>query len=214
MNEKLRTKTGVLLGMWLVASAAWGKDGETAPPTPAKPGTEEAIFAGGCFWCMEPPFESLKGVLSVTSGYTGGKVPKPTYEQVSGGGTGHAEAVKIVFNPQELSYDKLLHIFWREIDPLTPDAQFCDRGSQYRSGVFYTNEAQKKAAETSKEELEKSGRFKSKIVTEVTAATTFYPAEEYHQDYYKKNPIRYKFYRSGCGRDAALDKIWGKDRNH
>ncbi len=175
-------------------------------------GKETAIFAGGCFWCMEAPFDRLKGVLAVKVGYTGGQKEKPTYEQVSAGGTGHAEAVEITYNPKDISYEKLLDVFWHQIDPTTPDAQFCDHGSQYRSAVFYTSEAQKIAAEASKAALEKTGPFKAKIVTEITAASPFYEAEDYHQHYYQKNPVRYKYYRFSCGRDQYLDKIWGATR--
>lgn len=194
----------------LNALAAWGAGAPASAPV-SGPATEKAIFAGGCFWCMESPFDQLKGVKDVVVGYTGGQKVNPTYEEVSSGKTGHTEAIEITFDPSVISYEKLLDVFWPQIDPLTADAQFCDHGSQYRSGIFYTNAAQQKAAEASRAALEKSGRFKSKIVTEVTAASTFYPAEEYHQHYYKKNPIRYRYYRSSCGRDAALEKIWGKD---
>lgn len=169
-----------------------------------------ATFAGGCFWCMEPPFEKLPGVLSVTSGYTGGKKEKPTYEQVSSGGTGHAEAVEISFDPQKVTYQQLLEVYWHQIDPLTKDAQFCDHGTQYRTAIFFHDEEQKTLAEAAKATIEKSGVLKGVIVTEITPATTFFPAEDYHQDYYKKNPIRYKFYRHNCGRDEILEKIWGK----
>lgn len=171
-----------------------------------------ALFAGGCFWCMEPPFEKLPGVLSVTSGYTGGKKSHPSYEEVSAGGTGHAEAVEVRFDPRKISYETLLETFWHQIDPTTPDAQFCDHGSQYRSAIFVSGAAQRKAAEASKVALAASGKFKGQaLVTEITDASTFYAAEDYHQDYYKKNPIRYKYYRHGCGRDAFLDKIWGEN---
>ncbi len=175
------------------------------PPT----GTELATFAGGCFWCMEAPVDSIKGVKSVTPGYTGGKTANPTYAEVSAGGSGHAEVVQIVFDPKVVSYEKLLEVFWRQIDPFRADAQFCDQGSQYRSGIFYENEAQKKLAEASKEALNKLPKFKGKIVTEITAASKFYPAEDYHQQYYKKNPVRYKYYRFSCGRDKRLEEIWG-----
>ena len=173
-------------------------------------GRAEAIFAGGCFWCMEPPFDALDGVLSTTSGYIGGDLANPTYEQVSAGGTGHAEAVKVVYDPQRIDYGDLLDVFWRNIDPLTKDRQFCDRGSQYRSAIFYLDERQRALAEASRRELEASGPFGEPIVTEITAAGTFYPAEEYHQDYYEKNPLRYKFYRYGCGRDQRLQELWGE----
>ncbi len=177
----------------------------------ARAETETATFAGGCFWCMEPPFEKLDGVSSVTSGYTGGRVANPTYEQVSDGGTGHAEAVQIVFDPKKVSYAKLLEVFWHNIDPTAKDRQFCDVGDQYRSAIFFHGAEQKKLAEASRQELQASGRIGRPIVTEVVEAGPFYPAEEYHQDYYKKNPLRYRFYRNGCGRDARLQEIWGAD---
>lgn len=173
--------------------------------------TALATFAGGCFWCMEPPFDKLDGVISTTSGYTGGHQPNPSYKQVSAGGTGHTEAVQIVYDPAKVSYSKLLDIFWRNIDPLDAEGQFCDRGSQYRSAVFVHDPEQQRLAEQSKQELQNSEMFKKygkPIATEIVAATEFYPAEEYHQDYYKKNPVRYKFYRHGCGRDKVLDGYW------
>jgi peptide-methionine (S)-S-oxide reductase len=169
-----------------------------------------ATFAGGCFWCMEGPFEKLPGVRSVTSGYTGGQKKNPTYEEVSAGVTGHAEAVQVVYDPGKIRYEQLLDVFWRNIDPLTPDAQFCDHGSQYRSAIFFHDDAQRQAAEASKQRIEASGRFKQKIVTQLVPAGTFYPAEEYHQDFYKKNPIRYATYRAGCGRDRRLQELWGE----
>lgn len=168
-----------------------------------------ATFAGGCFWCMEPPFDKLDGVISTTSGYTGGHTVNPSYKQVSSGTTGHAEAVQIVYDPSKISYQTLLDVFWRNIDPTTKNAQFCDHGNQYRSAIFYHNEAQRKQAEASRKKLTEDGPFNGPIVTEITAATKFYPAEEYHQDYYKKNPIRYKYYRWGCGRDKFLERYWG-----
>jgi len=175
-----------------------------APVTYAK-----ATFAGGCFWCMEPPYDKLPGVISTTSGYMGGKTRNPTYEQVSSGSTGHAEVVQVVYDPKKVSYDKLLEVFWRNIDPTQINGQFCDHGSQYRSAIFFLGEEQKRAAEASKAALMKKKPFSGEIVTEITSATEFYPAEDYHQDYYIKNPIRYKFYREGCGRDAQLKQIWG-----
>ncbi len=175
----------------------------------AQAATERATFAGGCFWCMEPPFDALPGVISTTSGYIGGRTIKPTYEQVSSGGTGHAEAVQVVYDPAKVTYEKLLEVFWVNIDPTVRDRQFCDSGSQYRTGIFYHNDAQRKAAEASRAALEKSKPFKEPIVTPVEMAGVFYPAEDYHQDYYLKNPVRYKFYRNGCGRDARLRELWG-----
>jgi len=168
-----------------------------------------AIFAGGCFWCEETAFEGLPGVISVTSGYTGGQKKNPTYEEVSAGGTGHAESVEVVFDPAKTSYERLLEVFWHNVDPFQKDGQFCDHGTQYRSAIFYNGEAQRKAAEESKRKLEEQPRFKGKIVTQIVAASTFYPAEEYHQQFYKKNPVRYHAYRAGCGRDARLKEIWG-----
>lgn len=172
--------------------------------------TEIATFAGGCFWCMEPPFDKVEGVISTTSGYTGGNKVNPTYKQVSAGKTGHAEAIQIEFDPAKVSYDDLLAVFWKNIDPTTPNRQFCDHGSQYRSEIFYHNEAQKIAAEKSLEELNQTKPFDDPVVTGITAAGTFYPAEEYHQDYYQKNPLRYKYYRYACGRDQRLEKLWGE----
>lgn len=175
---------------------------------------EKATFAGGCFWCMEAPFDSLNGVISVTAGYTGGSVKNPTYEQVSAGVTGHAEAVQIVFDPIKIPYSKLLDVFWHNIDPTVKNRQFCDRGYQYRSGIFYHNTDQQLSANHSKAALDKNKPFKEPIVTEIVAATEFYPAEEYHQHYYKKNPLRYKYYRSGCGRDKRLKELWGNSAGH
>lgn len=175
---------------------------------------EKATFAGGCFWCMEAPFDKLEGVVSVTAGYTGGTASNPTYEQVSAGGTGHAEAVQIVYDPARISYARLLEVFWRNIDPTVRDRQFCDKGSQYRSGIFYHNENQRKVALQSKAALEKNKPFREAIVTEIVSASAFYPAEEYHQGYYKKNPLRYKYYRSGCGRDKRLKELWGNAAGH
>ena len=169
----------------------------------------KATFAGGCFWCMEPPFDALDGVVSTTSGYTGGHTANPTYEQVSAGKTGHAEAVEIVYDPRKVTYTRLLEVFWRNIDPLTANAQFCDAGNQYRAGIFVHDATQRKLAEASKDAA--AQRLQKPIVTEITSASQFWPAEEYHQDYYKKNPIRYKFYRTSCGRDRRLEAIWGPD---
>ena len=168
-----------------------------------------ATFAGGCFWCMEPPFEALPGVISVTSGYTGGAKPDPSYEEVSAGGTGHAEAVEIVYDPSQVSFEKLLDVFWRNIDPTVAGRQFCDVGSQYRSALFVHDAAQRKAAEDSLAAVQK--KLSVPVKTEIAVAGPFFRAEDYHQDYYKKNPIRYRYYRAGCGRDARLEEIWGKD---
>ena len=168
-----------------------------------------ATFAGGCFWCMEAAFDKLAGVISVTSGYTGGHKKDPTYQEVSAGGTGHAEAIEITYDPTKVSYDKLLEVFWHNIDPITPKAQFCDHGTQYRSAIFYHDATQQQLAEASKQTLEASQRFKAPIVTEITPAAEFYPAEDYHQHYYQKNPIRYKFYHYNCGRAKRLRELWG-----
>ena len=170
--------------------------------------TKTAIFAGGCFWCIEADFEKLSGVIAVESGYIGGKSPDPTYEQVSRGGTGYTEAVRVQYDTQQVSYEKLLDYFWRHIDPTVKNQQFCDVGSQYRTGIYFQNETEEKLARASKAALEKSGRF-ARIYTEIEAAGVFYSAEEYHQDYYKKNPVRYQYYRHGCGRDARVKSLWG-----
>jgi peptide-methionine (S)-S-oxide reductase len=191
----------------ILGGLAYGAELSPDGTPPAK-----ATFAGGCFWCMEPPYDELEGVISTISGYIGGTTKNPTYEQVSAGTTGHTEAVEITYDPRKVSYEKLLEIFWRNIDPLTANAQFCDSGSQYRSGVFYHDQTQKTLAEASKKRVQ--SRFKQPIVTEIVAASEFYPAEEYHQDYYKKNPIRYNFYRYGCGRDKRLQELWGAQKNN
>ena len=173
--------------------------------------TETAVFAGGCFWCMETPFDKLDGVVKTVVGYTGGTVVDPTYEQVSAGGTGHAEAVEVTFDPARVGYERLLDVFWRNIDPTVKDRQFCDTGDQYRSAIFFRDEAQRTAAERSKAALEGSGRFPGGIKTEIVPAGPFYRAEEYHQDYATKNPVRYRYYRWGCGRDQRLEQLWGEE---
>ncbi len=193
--------------MSIACALALGVAVEAGEPTP---GTALATFAGGCFWCMEPPFDDLEGVLSTTSGYAGGRLKNPTYQEVSAGGTGHAEVIQVAYDPSRISYQELLDVFWRNIDPTAKDRQFCDRGSQYRSAIFYHDEAQRVAAEQSKRELERSKPFRGAIVTEIVALDAFYPAEDYHQDYYVKNPIKYKYYRYGCGRDKRLEELWGK----
>ncbi|MEO5693598.1 MAG: peptide-methionine (S)-S-oxide reductase MsrA [Usitatibacter sp.] len=183
-----------------------------APVVP--PGQAVATFAGGCFWCMEPPYDKLPGVSATISGYIGGRTLNPTYQEVSAGSTGHAEALQVIYDPKKVSYEKLLEVFWVNVDPTVKDRQFCDSGNQYRTTIFYHDDAQKKAAEASKAALEKSKPFKEAIVTPIEMAGTFYPAEDYHQDYYKKNPVRYNFYRSGCGRDARLKQLWGDKASH
>ena len=189
--------------------AATAANAQTAKPA-ASAATAKAIFAGGCFWCMEHPFDVLPGVVSTTSGYIGGQKKNPTYEEVSSGRTGHTEAVQVVYDPKKVTYEKLLDVFWHNIDPTVKDQQFCDHGSQYRSGIFYVDDEQKRLAEASKAALDRNKPFSAAIVTEITRASEFYPAEDYHQDFYLKNPLRYKYYRSGCGRDARLKQLWGK----
>lgn len=171
---------------------------------------ETATFAGGCFWCMEPPFDKLEGVVSTTSGYTGGHRENPTYQQVSAGASGHAEAIRILYDPGKIPYARLLEVFWKNIDPTTKDSQFCDHGSQYRTAIFYHDEEQRRLAEDSKNAIMNAKPFKNPIVTEIISAPAFYEAEEYHQDFYKKNPKRYKFYRYLCGRDQRLKELWGE----
>lgn len=193
----------------LVISASVSANAASAPEHTAR-----AIFAGGCFWCMEPPFDELPGVLSTTSGYVGGRERRPTYEQVAAGETGHAEAVLVEYDPTQIDYATLLDVFWRNVDPLTPNRQFCDGGRQYRTGIFVLDDAQQAAAQASLAALSASGRFDAPIVTEITRAGRFWPAEHYHQDYYLKNPIRYRYYRTGCGRDARLRELWGEEAGH
>jgi len=196
------------LGAALVAALSVGAAAQSAnAPKMEKPKTAVATFAGGCFWCTEADFDKVKGVISTTSGYIGGHVKNPTYRQVSAGGTGHAEAVEIVYDPNKVSYAQLLKVFWRNHDPLVKDQQFCDHGDQYRPAIFYHDDEQRRLAEASKQQA--AAQLKAPIHTEIVAAGPFYKAEEYHQDYYKKNPLRYKFYRYNCGRDARLTQIWG-----
>jgi peptide-methionine (S)-S-oxide reductase len=200
-----RLGIAVLCTLGLVASAS----AVAARTTPVKTeSTATALFAGGCFWCIEADFEKLPGVIGAESGYTAGTRANPTYEQVSAGSTGHTEAVRVTYEPGKVSYAQLVEFFWRHIDPTVKDKQFCDSGTQYRSGIYWQNAAERTIAESSRDALLSSGKFKE-IHTEIIAATTFYPAEEYHQDYYKKNPIRYAYYRKGCGRDARVQQLWG-----
>ena len=170
----------------------------------------KAVFAGGCFWCMEEAFEKVEGVVSVTSGYMGGHKTNPTYEDVSAGNTGHAESVEVAYDPVKVTYQTLLDHFWKNVDPLTPNAQFCDHGTQYRAVIFYGNEEEKRLAEASRQAIEQSKKFREPIVTQLVMASKFFPAEDYHQDFYKKNPIRYKFYKTSCGRVNRLEQLWGK----
>jgi peptide-methionine (S)-S-oxide reductase len=211
----------LLLALLMVTSTACGQPDARSKPTAvnASAGLSSspdsigiATFAGGCFWCTEADFDKMPGVISTTSGYIGGTTVNPTYKQVSAGKTGHIEAVQVRFDPAKTNFAKLLAAFWPTIDPLTPDRQFCDGGSQYRSAIFYHDAEQKRQAEASKAALAASGRFTQPIVTEILPATEFYPAEEYHQDYHVKNPIRYSYYRSNCGRDARLAEVWGISR--
>lgn len=202
MRRLVARRIGLVLPLWLGLLA--GAAGEGAPPAT----TATAIFAGGCFWCVEADFDKVDGVISTTSGYTGGRSANPSYAEVSRGGTGHAEAVEIVYDPAKVSYEKLLDVLWHNIDPLAKDRQFCDHGDQYRSAIFYRGEEQRRLAEASKAAV--AERFGQPIQTQIVAAGPFYKAEDYHQDYYQKNPLRYRFYRFNCGRDARLEELWGK----
>lgn len=208
---------GLIAGLAIAAAAALAQDAKDAPQASTdavQAGQASAIFAGGCFWCMEPPYDALDGVISTTSGYTGGSAANPSYEQVSAGGTGHAEAMRVVYDPAKVDYQQLLDVFWHNIDPTQVDGQFCDHGTQYRTAIFYANDEQKRIAEQSLAELEKTKPFEGEIVTEITPASTFYPAEDYHQDYYQKNPLRYKYYYWACGRDQRLTELWGDMAPH
>ena len=187
---------------------AAAQDAAGALPQPG-PGRAAAVFAGGCFWCMEPPFDALEGVLATTSGYTGGRLARPTYEQVTTGGTGHVEAVHVLFDPARVPYAKLLEVFWRNVDPLDAGGQFCDRGESYATAIFAQDAGQRRLAEASKAEVE--GRLRRPVATPVRDAAPFWPAEDYHQDYYLKNPARYRVYRWNCGRDARLRAVWGAE---
>jgi len=205
-----------MIALAVTLAGATAMMAQATQPNEATPMTEpnhleKATFAGGCFWCMEPPFDKLDGVVSTVSGYTGGHTERPSYEQVSAGGTGHAEAVQIQFDPAKITYARLLAVFWRNIDPTTLNRQFCDVGDQYRTAIFYHDEEQKRLAEESKRALEQPDRLGTKIVTQIVPAAAFYPAEEYHQNYSEKNPLRYKYYRFSCGRDQRLEELWGDD---
>jgi len=199
----LAAVAGTLLGLAQAQPLA------TVATGPAPAGLSKATFAGGCFWCVESDFDKVPGVVSTTSGYTGGKVPNPSYEQVSAKGTGHAEAVEVVFDPKVVSYEQLVEYFWHTIDPTTKDRQFCDAGTSYRTAIFVQDAQQLAIARASLERLKASKPFADPIVTDIALAGPFYAAEEYHQDYYKKNPLRYKYYRAGCGRDARVQQLWG-----
>lgn len=199
-----------LLMCWLMAvTQCKAESGQIGQPNLAT-----AVFAGGCFWCMEPPFDALPGVVKTIPGYTGGSTKNPTYKEVSAGGTGHAEAIQVVYDPGQVSYAKLLEVFWHNVDPTDDSGQFCDRGGQYRPVIFYRDDEEKKLAEQSKSALQQNKPFQGDVKTEIIAASRFYPAEDYHQDYYLKNPLRYKFYRYSCGRDRRLKQLWGDDAGH
>jgi peptide-methionine (S)-S-oxide reductase len=204
MKRRLLILAGVLAGLSSACSAQ--------QPAKAKSGTRlaAATFAGGCFWCTESDFDKMPGVVSTTSGYTGGRVPNPTYKQVSNGGTGHIEAVRVVYDPAKVSYDTLASRFFRTIDPLDGGGQFCDRGDMYRSAIFVAGAEQRRTAEAAKKAA--AAQLRQAIATEILPAAKFYPAEDYHQDYYKKNPLRYRYYRYSCGRDARIEKVWSKAR--
>ena len=195
---------GASLSLLAMASPSHPQAAETSSQT------QKATFAGGCFWCMEEVFEKVEGVISATSGYTGGQKTNPTYQDVSAGITGHAEAVEVLYDPAKVTYAKLLEVYWRNIDPTTPNQQFCDVGNQYRAAIFYHSDEQKRLVEESRQRVEKTKTFKDPLITQLSAASTFYPAEEYHQDFYKKNPIRYKAYKFNCGRTQQLEELWGK----
>ena len=202
----LQRLTIITVGFMTCATlSTWLSSGVQSAPTTAK-----AYFAGGCFWCMEEAFEKFDGVTAVVSGYMGGTVADPTYEQVSDGRTGHAESIEVTYDPSKVTYQKLLDAFWHNIDPITPNAQFCDHGTQYRAVVFYSTDEEKRLAEESKSKIEQSKRLPAPIVTQLVQASTFYQAEDYHQDYYKKNPLRYKYYKYSCGRAQRLEALWGK----
>ncbi len=202
----------VLIGGIALAALVFLIDGK-APG--AKGGSEDrplerAVFAGGCFWCMQPAFDRLKGVISTAVGYTGGEVENPSYEQVCSGKTGHVEAIEIVFDPSIITFRELIETFWKNIDPTQPNGQFADTGAQYRTVIYYHDESQKRAAEASRQELESSGKFGRRIVTDIEPAKQFYRAEEHHQEYYLKNPTHYTFYKKGSGRESFLERVWGK----
>ena len=198
----------LLLSLFITPVIASNQETTTSPVQKS----ESAIFAGGCFWCMEPPFDKLEGVISTTSGYTAGHKENPTYREVSAGSTGHTEAIQIKYDPEKITYPELLKVFWNNIDPVAVDRQFCDAGSQYRSGIYYLNESQQADAMRSLQEITENKPFEGKIATEILPASTFYLAEDYHQDYYQKNPLRYKYYRYACGRDQRLEEIWGSKK--
>jgi len=209
----MQGRSSILRALMALSVAVAAHAGAQAPKDPP-PGKALATFAGGCFWCMEAPYDKLDGVISTTSGYMGGTKKNPTYGEVSSGSTGHTEVVQVVYDPAKVSYEKLLDVYWHNVDPTVTDRQFCDVGSQYRTAIFVHTEDQRKAAEKSKDDVAKTKPFKEPIVTPVVAAGDFWPAEDYHQDYYIKNPVRYTYYRTGCGRDARLKSLWGAAAAH
>lgn len=214
MRKLARSTLAAITAAVLCAGAARaaGSPGDDTRPAPlpvAAPGESTATFAGGCFWCMETAFEGVAGIHSATSGYCGGTKPRPTYEEVGAGTTGHAESVQVIFDPRIISYARVLDLYWHNIDPFSAEGQFCDRGHQYRSVIFVHDAAQRRLAEQTKAKIE--ARFKRKVATEIVAYQSFWPAEIYHQDFYKKNPVRYHEYREGCGRDRRLEEVWGRD---
>lgn len=207
---RITTREFALVLVFFLSGCGQSADAVTGGGLRAEAGQAEATFAGGCFWCTESDFEKLGGVLAAQSGYSGGTVVNPTYEQVSAGETGHIEAVRVIYDPKKVSYAQLLEYFWRTIDPTDAGGQFCDRGSQYRAAIFAHDDKQRSTAEESRQRLMVSGALKKPVVTEILPAAPFYPAEEYHQDYYKKNTLRYKYYRSSCGREKRLKQLWGE----
>lgn len=208
MKPIVKNFSWTLLAFALFISTSWMFSGVLQATDDNGGDTATAVFAGGCFWCMEPPFDKLDGVIATVSGYTGGHTEDPSYKQVSTNTTGHYEALEVTYDPNKIDYESLLEVFWRNVDPLDAHGQFCDKGESYRTAIFYNSEEQKKLAQASKQELIDSERFEEEIVTQVLAAKKFYSAEEYHQDYYQKNPVRYKYYRFACGRDARLEELW------
>ena len=211
--SRARAAFAALSAAGLAALLLGANAGEEKPAAPS-PERAVAIFAGGCFWCMEPPFDALPGVLATTSGYTGGTVANPSYQQVSAGHTGHRESVRVEYDPKRVSYAELLEVFWHNVDPTDAGGQFCDRGEQYTTAIFTTGDEQLALAREAKQKLDASHRLPHPVVTSILPAGPFYPAEDYHQDYYEKNPLRYKFYRSSCGRDHVLERLWGAAPSH
>lgn len=210
MDSRQKIFVQILFTICITVFASWAWSEQTQiQNNQSSNELQTAIFAGGCFWCMEPPFDKLEGVVSTVSGYTGGHVEDPSYKQVSAGGTGHFEAVEVTYDPAKINYAALLSVFWHNVDPLTDDGQFCDKGDSYRTAIFYRNAEQQKLAEDSKTALDESGFFKQSVVTQLLPAQTFYPAEDFHQNYYQVNPLRYKYYRFACGRDQRLEELWG-----